>query len=374
MCKDSQKTRTLFRYSVTRQRMRNLLLFVLVIGLAACRTVPNKATESAPKMNERFSIALHGGAGNIAKRGLTPEQEAAYQDKLREALDKGRKLLSEGAQAVDVVEEVIKILEDSPLFNAGKGSVFSHEGHNEMDAAIMDGKTLDAGALTNVRTIRNPISAAKAIMRKSKFIFLSGTGAEAFAKENDIEIVDTSYFFYQPRWDEFLKIRDSKKVKLDNDSSSGAIDSFNSSIDKYGTVGCVVMDRYGNLAAGTSTGGIVNKQYNRIGDSPLIGSGTYANNATCAVSCTGHGEDFIRVVAAHNVSSLIENRGVKLKTAVSRTISKITALKGRGGIIAVDNKGHIVMDMNTTGMFRAAATEKGVECVAIYKAADAAPQ
>lgn len=188
-----------------------------------------------------------------------------------------------------------------------------------------------------------------------------------FSKENYIEIVDTSYFFYQPRWDEFVKIRDSKKVKLDNDSSTGMLDSFNSSIDKYGTVGCVVMDRYGNLAAGTSTGGIVNKDYNRIGDSPIIGAGTYANNKTCAISCTGHGEDFIKIVAAYDVSALIEYKHLKIKTAVARVLKKLTDIKGRGGLIAIDHKGNIVMDMNTDGMFRASANQDGVLHVAIYK-------
>jgi beta-aspartyl-peptidase (threonine type) len=323
--------------------------------------------EKTPKMNSNFSIALHGGAGNMAKKNLTPEKEAEYKAKLQEAIDKGRTMLADGAEAVDAVEAVIKILEDSPLFNAGKGSVFAHDGTNQMDAAIMDGKTLDAGTLTNVRTIKNPISAAKLIMQKSKFVFLSAKGAEKFAKENNIEIVDTSYFFYQSRWDEFIKIRDSKKVKLDNDSSTGMLDPFNSSIDKYGTVGCVVLDRYGNLAAGTSTGGIVNKDYNRIGDSPIIGAGTYANNKTCAISCTGHGEDFIKIVAAHDVSALIEYKHLKLKTAVARVIKKLTDIKGRGGLIAIDHKGNIVMDMNTNGMFRASANQDGILNVSIYK-------
>lgn len=343
-----------------------IVLIVFCFGYAI-QAQEKQQTEKTPKMNSNFSIAIHGGAGNMAKKNLTPEKEAEYKAKLKEAIDKGRTMLAEGAEAVDVVEVVIKILEDSPLFNAGKGAVFAHDGTNQMDAAIMDGKTLDAGTLANVRTIKNPISAAKLIMKKSKFVFLSGKGAEKFAKENDIEIVDTSYFFYQPRWDEFIKIRDSKKIKLDNDSSSGMLDHFNNSIDKYGTVGCVVMDKYGNLAAGTSTGGIVNKDYNRIGDSPIIGAGTYANNKTCAVSCTGHGEDFIRLVAAHDVAALMEYRRVKLKTAVSRVIKKITDVKGRGGIIAIDHKGNIVMDMNTNGMFRASANQDGVINVAIYK-------
>jgi len=347
--------------------VRYLVMLLLIISCNGIAAQEKKQPEIAPKMNSNFSIAIHGGAGNMAKKNLTPEKEAEYKDKLKEAIDKGRSMLADGAEAVDVVEAVIKILEDSPLFNAGKGSVFSHEGHNEMDAAIMDGKTLDAGTLANVRTIKNPISAAKAIMRKSKFVFLSGTGAEKFAKENKVEIVDTSYFFYQPRWDEYIKIRDSKNIKLDHDNSSGMLEPFNSSIDKYGTVGCVVLDRFGNLAAGTSTGGIVNKEYNRIGDSPIIGAGTYANNATCAVSCTGHGEDFIKLVVAHDVAALMEYKRLKLKTAVARVIKKLTDIKGRGGLIAIDHKGNIVMDMNTNGMFRASATQEGIQVVAINK-------
>jgi beta-aspartyl-peptidase (threonine type) len=347
--------------------VRYLVVSLLILLSISSTAQENKQLEIPPKMNTNFSIAIHGGAGNMAKKNLTPEKEAEYKAILNEALEKGRSMLAEGAKSIDVVEAVIKVMEDSPLFNAGKGSVFSHEGHNEMDAAIMDGKTLDAGTLANVRTIKNPISAAKAIMQKSKFVFLSGKGAEKFANENQIEIVDTSYFFYQPRWDEYIKIRDSKKLKLDHDNSSGMLEPFNSSIDKYGTVGCVVMDRFGDLAAGTSTGGIVNKEYNRIGDSPVIGAGTYANNKTCAISCTGHGEDFIKLVAAYDVSSLMEYKKLKLKTAVARVIKKLTEIKGRGGMIAIDHKGTIVMDMNTNGMFRGCATEKGILEVAIYK-------
>ena len=349
------------------RKFKNLALFV---GFLMCQILFSQEKEqpkTPPTMNKKFSIAIHGGAGNMAKKNLTPEKEAEYKAKLQEALQKGSDMLANGSEAVDVVEAVIKILEDSPLFNAGKGSVFTHDGKNEMDAAIMNGKTLDAGAVANVRTIKNPISAAKAILNKSKFIFLSGVGAEKFAKEKDIEIVDTSYFFYQPRWDEFIKVRDSKNTKLDHDNSSGMNEPMNSSVDKFGTVGCVVMDRYGNLAAGTSTGGIVNKNYDRIGDSPVIGAGTYANNKTCAVSCTGHGEDFIRIVAAHDVSSIMEYRKVKLKTAVSRVIKKLTDVKGRGGMIAIDHKGNITMQFNTNGMFRGSADEKGIIDVAIYK-------
>ncbi len=349
------------------RNFKNLFIFVVFLICQSIFSQEKEQVKTALSMNKNFSIAIHGGAGNMAKKNLTPEKEEEYKAKMREGIQIGYDMLSNGAEAVDVVEAVIKILEDSPLFNAGKGSVFNHDGKNEMDAAIMNGKTLDAGAVANVRTIKNPISAAKAILNKSKFIFMCGQGAEKFAKENDIEIVDTSYFFYQPRWDEFIKVRDSKNTKLDHDNKSGMNEPMNNSTDKYGTVGCVVLDRYGNLAAGTSTGGIVNKNYDRIGDSPLIGAGTYANNKTCAVSCTGHGEDFIRIVAAHDVSSIMEYRKVKLKKAVSRVIKKLTAIKGRGGMIAIDPKGHITMQFNTTGMFRGYTDENGKIHVYIYK-------
>jgi L-asparaginase / beta-aspartyl-peptidase len=345
-----------------------LLLLIIIFQFYAISysQIMNQSKDST-RIRTKFSLAIHGGAGNMAKKNLTPEKEAEYKAKLKEALEIGYKMLQNDAKAVDVVEAVIKILEDSPLFNAGKGSVFSHDGVNEMDAAIMNGKTLDAGAVANVRTIKNPISAAKTIMNKSKFVFLSGKGAEKFAKINNLEIVDSSYFYTKERWDEYIKVRDTKATKLDHDNSSGLNEKFNSSKDKYGTVGCVVMDSYGNLAAGTSTGGIVNKEYNRIGDSPLIGAGTYANNKTCAVSCTGHGEDFIKLVAAYDVSALMEYKHLKLKTAVTRVVKKVENIKGRGGIIAVDHKGVISIQFTTNGMFRGFIDTNGKLEVAIYK-------
>ncbi len=347
--------------------MRYLVVFIAILFSNMAHSQEKKQPQNDPKMNSNFCLAIHGGAGNMLKKNLTPEKEEEYKNKMKGALQKGYDMLSKGAEAVDVVEAVIKILEDSPLFNAGKGSVFTHDGTNEMDAAIMNGKTLNAGAVANVRKIKNPISAAKIIMEKSEFVFLTGKGAEKFAKINNIEIVDTSYFFYQPRWDEYIKVRDSKATKLDHDNSSGTLEPFNSSIDKYGTVGCVVLDGYGNLAAGTSTGGIVNKEYNRIGDSPIIGAGTYANNKTCAVSCTGHGEDFIKLVAAYDVSALIEYKKLKLKTATERVIKKITDIKGRGGLIAIDYKGNIVMTFNTNGMYRGSIDKDAKMEVFIYK-------
>ncbi|HBW86124.1 MAG TPA: beta-aspartyl-peptidase [Crocinitomicaceae bacterium] len=315
--------------------------------------------------NRKIAIAIHGGAGNIKKRNLTPEQESAYLGVLDNALLSGYKALQEGKSSVDVVEIVIRLLEDSPLFNAGKGSVFSNEGKNEMDAAIMDGKTLHCGAVTNLTHVKNPISLAKAIMLDSQYVFLNGAGAEKFAKLKGIELVDTSYFFDQKRWNEMLKLRDTTKTILDNDR--GQIEE-KESISKFGTVGCVILDMYGNLAAGTSTGGITNKRYNRIGDSPVIGSGTYANNKTCAISCTGHGEDFMRIVAAHQVHSYMFFSKMSLRKSAENVIMKeLTQLGGRGGLIGVDRKGNITFQFNTNGMFRAGINCKGEKTLSIYK-------
>ena len=317
-------------------------------------------------MKSNFTIVIHGGAGNVTKKNLSHEREIEYRDKMTEVLELGYDMLLKGGTAIDVVETGIKIMEDSPLFNAGKGSVFTHAGRNEMDAAIMNGKTLEAGAVAGVRTIKNPISAAKAVMEKSKFVLLSGRGAEQFAKKHKIEIVDKSYFFDQMRWQQLLKIRNSGKTALDHSDTTGTRDP-DGNIDKYGTVGCVVLDRHGNLAAGTSTGGLVNTRYNRIGDSPLIGAGTYANNETCAVSCTGHGEDFIRQVAAYDVSALMEYKNMTLKEATYEVImNKMKRVNGRGGLIAVDSKGNFSMLFNTEGMFRGYADNLGNISMSIY--------
>ncbi len=331
----------------------------------ASSQIMNDSVNSYPE-KRNYALAIHGGAGNLTKRKFTKEQEEAYKKVMDEALELGYAMLAKGDSAINVVEAVIKIMENSPLYNAGKGSVFTNEGTNEMDAAIMDGLSLKCGAVTNVRTIKNPISAAKAVMTKSKFVFLSGKGADEFAKEKGLEIVDTSYFFDQKRWNELLKIRDSSKTQLDNDGQ-GYIESLDST-DKFGTVGCVVLDAYGNLAAGTSTGGITNKRYNRVGDSPLIGSGTYANNKTCAVSCTGHGEDFIRIVAAHEVHALMLYKKMSVSKAANKVINEeLIDVKGRGGLIAIDKKGNITFQFNTSGMFRGYIDKEGNKVIMIYK-------
>lgn len=337
--------------------MKNIL-FILVLF--------NQMIAMAQKNNGNFAIVIHGGAGNLVKKNYSKEDLVQYEKTLSSALDSGYAMLQNGQTATDVVEKTIQILENSPLFNAGKGSVFSNEGRNEMDAAIMDGATLKCGAVTNLQHIKNPISLAKHIMENSSFVFLNGEGAEKYAKENGFDFVEPEYFFVEKKWNEMLRIRDSSKTQLDNENRGDIreIDQDN----KYGTVGCVVLDQYGNLAAGTSTGGITNKKYNRIGDSPLIGAGTYANNETCAISCTGHGEDFIRLVVGHQVHSLMKYDHKSIQKSADLVIQKeLTELKGRGGLIAIDKKGNIAFSFNTTGMFRGYINKKGEKYIGILK-------
>lgn len=320
------------------------------------------------KKSSPIVIAIHGGAGSLCSMNLTPAQEKAYKDTLAIALEAGYTILKNGGTAVDAVQAAINVMENSPLFNAGKGSVLTHNHTVEMDAAIMDGNTLQAGAVAGVRTIKNPISAARKIMDSSKFILLSGKGAEEFAAKYQLEIVDTSYFITEFRIKQLEKIINSDTVVIDHTDTSGMIEpADNLKGEKFGTVGCVALDQFGNLAAGTSTGGLVNKKYNRIGDSPLIGCGTYANNKTCAVSCTGKGEDFIRLVVAHDISSLMEYKHKSLKQASKKVImEKLVEVGGRGGCICIDKKGNIEMPFNTEGMFRGSIDRKGVNQVLIY--------
>jgi beta-aspartyl-peptidase (threonine type) len=326
----------------------------------------NQIYAMAQKQTKEYAIVIHGGAGNLVKKNYTAEEISQYEQTLSTALDSGYAMLGRGITATEVVTRTIQILEDSPLFNAGKGSVFSNEGRNEMDAAIMDGSNLKCGAVTNLQHIKNPISLANHIMNHSSFVFLNGEGAEKYAVENGFSLVDPSYFFVEKKWKEMLRIRDSSKTQLDNENRGdiNEIDKY----DKYGTVGCVVLDQFGNLAAGTSTGGITNKKYNRIGDSPLIGAGTYANNETCAISCTGHGEDFIRLVVGHEVHSLMKYRHMSVQKSADKIIQKeLTEINGRGGLIAIDKKGNIAISFNTTGMFRGYVNGKGEKYIGILK-------
>lgn len=316
-----------------------------------------------------YVLVIHGGAGTILKKNMTPEREALVRAGLEAALKKGYGIIQAGGSSLDAVEGAIRILEDDPMFNAGKGAVFTHDGRNELDAAIMDGSTLAAGSVAGVRTIKNPISLARAVMEKSEHVMMAGRGAEQFAAEAGIEIVDTSYFRTEERWQGLRKAlaEDSAKSKLDHSyippHKLGIVNIDN----KFGTVGCVALDKKGNLAAGTSTGGMTNKKYGRIGDAPIIGAGTYANNRTVAVSCTGWGEFYIRNVVAYDLSALIDYKGLTVEEAGKAVIKKVGDLGGDGGLIALDKNGNMAMPFNTEGMYRGAVTKDGKIEILIYK-------
>lgn len=312
-----------------------------------------------------ITLAVHGGSGTILKEELTPEQEAAHLEGLEQALTAGYKVLETGRSSLEAVEAAIIILENNIHFNAGRGSVFTKGGKQEMDAAIMDGKTLDAGAIAGVQNIRNPIQLASAVLHLSPHVFLSGDGAQEFAKQQNIAIEEDAYFFSQFRYDQWVSIRDTDTYALDHSNSD--IDAL--TVDKkMGTVGAVACDVYGNLAAATSTGGMTNKQFGRIGDTPIPGIGTYANNATCAISCTGHGELYIRSVAAYDVSCLMEYKGLSLHEAMNIVVNqKLVKIGGEGGMIGVDAKGNAALLFNTAGMYRGVKSNSGLYNVAIYR-------
>jgi len=283
------------------------------------------------------------------------------------ALNVGYSFLQSGGSSVDAVEKVLCILEDCPLFNAGRGSVFSHDGKNEMDAAIMDGKSLDAGCIAGVTRIKNPISLAKLVMRKSTSVFLYGPGAEEFAIEKGMTLCDTSYFFTQKRWEQLQQAIKEDKVELDHGNEDKS-ESSKKNEGKYGTVGCVALDQNGNLAAGTSTGGLTNKKHKRIGDSPIIGSGTYAENLVCAISCTGRGEEFIKNVIAYDIAAQMKYQNKNLFESVSNSIQgRLKSNGGRGGCVAIDYQGNIVFNFTTTGMFRGSIDTSGKKYTAIYR-------
>ncbi|MDN3643345.1 isoaspartyl peptidase/L-asparaginase [Lutimonas halocynthiae] len=306
-----------------------------------------------------FSIAIHGGAGTLVKGMMTPDLEAAYKSALKLALTEGYKVIENDGNAVKAVEVAVKYLEDSHLFNAGKGSVFTAAGTHEMDASIMDGKTLEAGAVSLITGIKNPVTLAKDVMEKSEHVFLAGEGAMEFAKQLDYKIEDDSYFYDEFRHNQWLEIKDTDSFQLDHSTKKDS---------KFGTVGAVACDKDGNIAAATSTGGMTNKKWGRVGDSPMIGSGNYANNKTCAVSCTGSGEFFIRAVVAYDVSCLMEHKGLSLKEASQEVVNKrLLEIKGDGGLIAVDANGNIAMPFNTEGMYRASKSSSGKEEISIYK-------
>jgi len=312
---------------------------------------------------KKIGLAIHGGAGTIERSNMTPEREREYRGGLHRALTAGYEILKRGGSSLDATEAAVRVLEDDPHFNAGKGSVFTSAGTNEMDAAIMDGKTLAAGAVASLKHIKNPINLARLVMEKSGHVMMDSDGAELFAKENGIELVDQKYFFTQKRWDALQKIKAAEKGR-----TSGAGKKFLiTDQDRHGTVGAVALDQNGNLAAATSTGGTTNKRPGRVGDTPVIGAGTYANNATCAVSATGDGEYFIRAGVAHEVSALIEYRGMKLQEAAQMALDAVKKLGGAGGLIAIDKNGEIALPFNTNGMYRGYVDPNGKFVVEIYK-------
>src|SRR5881296_677894 len=328
---------------------------------------PTAATGKRPAdqqdmQRNNFGIVIHGGAGTIERSTMTPEKERAYRAGLERALTAGYEILKRGGSSLDATEAAVRVLEDDPHFNAGRGSVFTSAGTNEMDASSMDGNTLKAGAVGSVQHIKNPISLARLVMEKSPHVMLDCAGAEAFAKANGIDLVDEKYFFTQERWDALQKIKEAEKH-----GGVGGKNFFISEDDLHGTVGAVALDKDGNLAAATSTGGMANKLPGRIGDTPVIGAGTYANNQICAVSCTGDGEYFIRAGAAHEVSTLMEYRGMKLQEAAQTALDAVKKLGGSGGLIAIDKNGAVALPFNTNGMYRGYVDPNGKFVVEIYR-------
>lgn len=314
---------------------------------------------------KKYVLVIHGGAGTILKSNMTAKQEDEYKAKLTEALKAGYAEIQKGNSSVDAVAASIMIMEDSPLFNAGKGAVFTAEGTNELDASIMYGKDKSAGAIAGVHTIKNPITAAIAVMQKSEHVMLSGVGAEEFAKEQKLDIVDPSYFWTKNRWEGLQKLKQKEKTTTKKVSQSTLPESYE--IDqKFGTVGAVALDKSGNIAAGTSTGGMTNKKYGRIGDAPIIGAGTYANSQV-GISATGWGEYFIRATAARTIAAKMEYQNKNIQTATQETIDEIGKMGGDGGVIALDKNGNIAMPFNTAGMYRGAVTEDGEVMIEIYK-------
>jgi beta-aspartyl-peptidase (threonine type) len=337
------------------------LFLSLLILLGTLPATDSYALKKAAK-TPRAMLVIHGGAGTISRDQMTPEKEKAYHAGLSDALAAGYTILNRGGTAMDAVEATICVLEDDSLFNAGRGSVYASDGHIEMDASIMDGKTHHGGAVASVSGIRNPIKAARAVMDKTSHVMLVGAGAEEFARAQGLQFEDSTYFATRRRWDELEKVKSEEK-------SRGQYGSLRFPHTEMGTVGAVAVDHNGDLAAATSTGGLTNKHWGRVGDSPIIGAGTYADNETCAVSCTGTGEFFILGSYAHEVSSLMQYRGMSVLDASRNVIQdQLVKLGGKdtGGLIAMDRKGNFAMEMNTTGMYRGYIGEDGVPHTFIY--------
>ncbi|MEI6140553.1 MAG: isoaspartyl peptidase/L-asparaginase [Mariniphaga sp.] len=324
--------------------MKNLL-FILIFSFSSSALVAQSV--------KKYALVIHGGAGVMSKESMTPEIQKEYTLVLNRALEVGDSVLAHGGTSMDAIEKTIIIMEDSPLFNAGKGAVFTHEGKVELDASVMDGKTLGAGAVAGIRDIKNPISLARKVMEKSEHVFLTGSGASQFAVEQGFKLVDNSYFYTDKRYKSLQEL-----LNKEREVATG---------DKHGTVGCVALDTYGNIAAGTSTGGMNNKKYGRVGDSPIIGAGTYANNATGGFSCTGHGEYYIRLGFSRDISAMMEYLKYDVQKACKKEVEKLTQLGGTGGVIGLDKNGNISMEFNTPGMFRGFIKSGGERKVEIFK-------
>ncbi len=370
-------------------KKKYIIIFLIFSFFSISFCQENSATQEALVLlqkDSKFTLVIHGGAGTILKKNISDAQEKRYNEKLTEALNIGYAILKNGGTSLDAIVASIKILEDSPLFNAGKGAVLTNTGTVELDASIMDGKTLRAGAVAGVKTIKNPITAARLVMDKSPHVMLAGIGADEYAKENGLEIVRNDYFIDSTQYNHWKQKSPSptlpkgkgeqKNSNLPDSAKGGNIEKnkvlpFGEDLGgagSVGTVGAVAVDKYGNLAAATSTGGMMNKRYGRVGDSPIIGAGTYANNKTCAVSCTGHGEYFIRLSVAHAISALMKYKEMTVEQAANELIHKeLTELGGTGGLIALDAKGNFTMPFNTKGMYRGYVKEDGKTVVKIYK-------
>lgn len=336
--------------------IKNVFFLLSLLAIIGCKPNTSVADEQKANVKAEYAMVIHGGAGVIKKENFTPEKLAAYEAALNTALDTGDKILANGGTALDAVEATIKTMENSPLFNSGKGAVFTHAGSNSLDASIMSGVDRDAGAVGGVSVVKNPISAARAVMEKSNHVMLSGKGADEFAEEVGLEIVDPTYFHTEKAWNSLQRALNREKQALAKEKK-----------EKYGTVGCVALDKNGNIAAGTSTGGMTNKKWDRIGDSPIIGAGTYADNKSCGVSATGHGEFFIRNTVARDIAAMMEYKGSSLAESSKYIIQDVLVKAGGdGGIIALDAQGNISMEFNTPGMYRG-YIRQGERVVKIFK-------
>jgi len=351
--------------------MKKLLFITSLLIISSGCKLDSSKTDNLEKRQKKvndFAIIIHGGAGTILKKNMSDEKEAVYKAKLTEAIKTGHSILKSGGTSQEAVLKTIQVMEESPLFNAGKGAVFTHEETNELDASFMDGKTLNAGAVAGVKNVKSPIELAIKIMTDSDHVMLSGEGASTFAKEKGLEMVAPNYFYTEKRFQSLQRIKNRNKTELDHDDKKAAFYDADIKNAKFGTVGCVALDKNGNIAAGTSTGGMTNKRWGRIGDAPIIGSGTYANNKTCGVSSTGWGEYFIRNQVAYDISAQMEYQQKSLKDATKDVIqNKLTKLGGTGGVVALDKNGNMAFEFNTAGMYRASMNDAGELILKIYK-------